>query len=59
MKIVFCYMWFQAKAFPDILLDSETSTTSDMDAINNGAVCQNSHHMCYMPYCMIFSSVGC
>ena len=55
----FCYVWFQAKAFPDILLDSETSSTADMAAINNAAVCRNSNPVCYMRCCMIFSSVSC
>ena len=53
---VFFYVWFQAKAFPDIVLDSEASTTSDMGVINNAAVCRNSDPVCYMRFCMIFSS---
>ena len=36
----FSHVWFQAKAFPDILLDSEASRTSNMGAINNAAVCR-------------------
>jgi hypothetical protein len=56
---VFSYVWFEAKAFPDILLDSEASSTSDIVAINNAGLCRNSSPMCYMRYCMIFSSVGC
>jgi len=54
----FFYLWFKAKAFPDILLDSEASSTSIMGAINNAAVCRYSDPVCYMQCCMIFSSVG-
>ena len=57
--VFFSCVWFQAKAFPDILLDSETSSTADMAAINNAAVCRNSNPVCYMRCCMIFGSVSC
>lgn len=57
--VVFFYVWFQAKAFPDILLDGEASITSDMRAIINAAVCKNSDPVCYMRCCMIFRSVSC
>jgi hypothetical protein len=57
--VLFSYVWFQAKAFPDILLDSETSSTADMGSLNNAAVCRNSNPVCYMRCCMIFSSVSC
>lgn len=53
---VFSYVWFEAKAFPVILLGSEASVHSDMGAINNAVVCRNSHPMCCMRCCMIFSS---
>jgi hypothetical protein len=60
MRMLFFFnAWFQAKAFPHILLDSEASSTSDMGAINNAAVCRNSDPVCYMRCCMIFSIVGC
>ena len=57
--VFFFYVWFQAKGFPDILLDNEASSTSDMVAINNAAVCRNSDPVCYMRCCMIFSIVSC
>lgn len=53
---VFSYVWFEAKAFPVILLGSEASVHSDMGAINNAVVCRNSHPTCCMRCCMIFSS---
>jgi hypothetical protein len=59
MVFFFSHVWFQAKAFPDILLVSEASSTSDMGAINNAAVCRNSDTVCYVRCCMIFSSVRC
>lgn len=50
---------FRHRHFRTFYWIAKASSTWDMGAINNGAVCRNSGPMCYMRCCMIFSSASC
>lgn len=50
---------FRQRHFRTFYWMVKASSTWDMCAIKNAAVCRNPDPMCYMRCCMIFSSVSC